>query len=110
MKVVLIYLKLEVFMDFFFNMAWINKTIYLFILFKKNPEYSCLWMFVCVLRWPVSVITPAVLETVGDCLFDQAEMAERDTQSPAQAEHMVLCEFGRCLSQIANAMFEKKTN
>lgn len=31
MKVVLIYLKLEVFMDIFFNMAWINKPIYLFI-------------------------------------------------------------------------------
>lgn len=56
------------------------------------------------------MITPAVLEGVGDCLFAQAEMAERDTQSPAQAEHMVLCEFGRCLSQIAKAMFEKKTN
>ncbi|XP_013770716.1 spexin prohormone 2 isoform X3 [Pundamilia nyererei] len=61
-------------------------------------------------KWPVSVITPAVLEGVGDCLFAQAEMAERDTQSPAQAEHMVLCEFGRCLSQIAKTMFEKKTN
>lgn len=56
------------------------------------------------------MITPAVVEAVGDCLFAQAEMAERDTQSPAQAEHMVLCEFGHCLSQIAKAMFEKKTN
>lgn len=56
------------------------------------------------------MITPAVLEGVGDCLFAQAEMAERDIKSPAQAEHMVLCEFGRCLSQIAKTMFEKKTN
>lgn len=56
------------------------------------------------------MITPAVVEAVGDCLFAQAEMAERDTQSPAQAERMVLCEFGHCLSQIAKAMFEKKTN
>ncbi|XP_031597006.1 spexin prohormone 2 isoform X2 [Oreochromis aureus] len=61
-------------------------------------------------KWPVSVITPAILEAVGDCLFAQAEMAERDTRSPAQAEHMVLEEFGHCLSQIAKAMFEKKTN
>lgn len=108
MKVVLIYLKLEVFMDFL-NMAWINKPIYLFFILKKNTRVL-MSVNVCVLRWPVSVITPAILEAVGDCLFAQAEMAERDTRSPAQAEHMVLEEFGHCLSQIAKAMFEKKTN
>ncbi|XP_030588184.1 spexin prohormone 2 [Archocentrus centrarchus] len=57
-------------------------------------------------KWPVSVITPSVVEGVCYCLMAQAEIAERDTQSFAQAERMVLEEFGCCLSQIAEAMFK----
>lgn len=61
---------------------------------------------VCVFRWPESVITPAVVEAVCGCLLAQAEKAERKAQNPVQAEHMVLDEFGRCLTQIVKAMFK----
>ncbi len=61
---------------------------------------------VFVFRWPVSVITPAVVEAVCGCLLAQAEEAEREAQSPTQAEHMVLDEFGHCLTQIVKAMFK----
>ncbi|XP_026221942.1 protein lin-54 homolog isoform X2 [Anabas testudineus] len=57
----------------------------------------------------VSVITPAVLEAVYGCLLAQAEQAEREAQSPAQAEQMVLHEFGHCLTQIVKAMFKHNT-
>ncbi|KAG8012273.1 Tesmin, partial [Nibea albiflora] len=57
-------------------------------------------------RWPESVITPAVVEAVCGCLLAQAEKAERKAQSPVQAEYMVLDEFGRCLTQIVQAMFK----
>ncbi|TKS74053.1 Tesmin [Collichthys lucidus] len=57
-------------------------------------------------KWPESVITPAVVEAVCGSLLAQAEKAERKAQSPVQAEHMVLDEFGRCLTQIVKAMFK----
>ncbi|TMS00861.1 spexin prohormone 2 isoform X2 [Larimichthys crocea] len=57
-------------------------------------------------KWPESVITPAVVEAVCGCLLAQAEKAERKAQNPVQAEHMVLDEFGRCLTQIVKAMFK----
>ncbi|XP_039988053.1 spexin prohormone 2 isoform X2 [Xiphias gladius] len=60
-------------------------------------------------KWPVSVITPVVVEAVCGCLLAQAEEAEREDQSPAQAEHMVLGEFGHCLTQIVKAMFKHGT-
>ncbi|XP_038563076.1 protein lin-54 homolog isoform X2 [Micropterus salmoides] len=60
-------------------------------------------------KWPVSVITPAVVEAVCGCLLAQAEGAEREAQSRAQAEHMVLDEFGHCLTQIVMAMFKYNT-
>ncbi|XP_051239175.1 spexin prohormone 2 isoform X5 [Dicentrarchus labrax] len=57
-------------------------------------------------KWPVSVITPAVVEAVCGCLLAQSEEAEGEAQSPSQAEHMVLDEFGHCLTQIVKAMFK----
>lgn len=59
---------------------------------------------VSVSRWDVSVITPAVVEAVCGSLLSQAEEAETEAQSPAQAEHMILDEFGHCLTQIVKAM------
>ncbi|XP_070828043.1 spexin prohormone 2 [Chaetodon trifascialis] len=58
---------------------------------------------------PLSAINPAVVEAVCGCLLVQAQKAERDARSAAQAEHMVLDEFGRCLTQIVNDMFKKNT-
>ncbi|XP_041853476.1 spexin prohormone 2 isoform X1 [Melanotaenia boesemani] len=56
-------------------------------------------------RCPTAVITPAVVETVCCCLLAKAEEAERAARAPAVAEHLVLDEFGLCLSQIILAMF-----
>lgn len=64
---------------------------------------------VCVFRLSVSVITPAVVGAVCGCLLAQGEEAEREAQSPAQAEQMVLNEFGHCLTQIVKAMFKHST-
>ncbi|XP_008291303.1 spexin prohormone 2 [Stegastes partitus] len=58
---------------------------------------------------PASVITPAVVEAVCNNLLAQAEEAATEAQSPTQAEHMVLEEFGQCLSQIVTAMFKNNT-
>ncbi|XP_023123190.2 spexin prohormone 2 isoform X2 [Amphiprion ocellaris] len=60
-------------------------------------------------KGPASVITPAVVEAVCNNLLAQAEEAEREAPSPTQAEHMVLDEFGQCLSQIVKAMFKNNT-
>ena len=56
------------------------------------------------------MVTSGVVEAVCGCLLVKAEMAERDTRGPVQAEHMVLEEFGRCLSQIVEAMFENNAD
>ncbi|XP_028288007.1 spexin prohormone 2 isoform X2 [Parambassis ranga] len=58
----------------------------------------------------VSFMTPAVVDAVSGCLLAQAVEAEREAQSPAQAAHMVLVEFGHCLSQIVKAMFNDDTH
>ncbi|KAK2918334.1 hypothetical protein Q8A73_005080 [Channa argus] len=47
-------------------------------------------------KWMVSLITPTVLKAVCSCLMVKAKEAERKGQSKAQAEHMVLDEFGHC--------------
>ncbi|XP_051807889.1 spexin prohormone 2 [Acanthochromis polyacanthus] len=60
-------------------------------------------------KGPTSVITTAVVEAVCNNLLAQAEEAERDAQSPTQAEHMVLDEFGQCFSRIVSAMFKNNT-
>lgn len=60
---------------------------------------------VFVFRWPGSVITSAVVEAVCGSLLVQAELAENIDMTAAQAERMLLQEFGRCLTQITEAMF-----
>ncbi|XP_008309764.1 protein lin-54 homolog isoform X2 [Cynoglossus semilaevis] len=55
--------------------------------------------------WPGSVITSAVVEAVCGSLLVQAELAENIDLTAAQAERMLLQEFGRCLTQITEAMF-----
>ncbi|XP_067444769.1 spexin prohormone 2 isoform X1 [Thunnus thynnus] len=60
-------------------------------------------------KWDVSVITPAVVEAVCASLLAQAEEAEMEAQSLAQAEHMILDEFGHCLTQIVKAMSKYNT-
>ncbi|XP_013865726.1 spexin prohormone 2 [Austrofundulus limnaeus] len=57
-------------------------------------------------RRPASVLTREVLETVCACLLAQAEESERKGQTPAVAQHMILQEFGCCLSEIAKALLK----
>ncbi|CAK6966431.1 spexin prohormone 2 isoform X2 [Scomber scombrus] len=64
---------------------------------------------VSVSRWDVSVITPAVVEAVCSSLLAQAEEAEMEAQSLVWAEHMILDEFGHCLTQIVKAMSKYNT-
>ncbi|XP_049430410.1 protein lin-54 homolog isoform X4 [Epinephelus fuscoguttatus] len=61
-------------------------------------------------KWPVSLITSAVVEAACGCLLAQAEEAESEAQSLAQAERMVLVGFSHCLTQIIKAMFKKNAN
>nr|XP_020468437.1 protein lin-54 homolog isoform X3 [Monopterus albus] len=62
----------------------------------------------CKDKGPASVITTAMVEDVCNHLVAQAEKAEREGQSPIQAERMVLVEFGHCLTQIVKSMFKDK--
>lgn len=57
------------------------------------------------LRGPVSVITPTVVKEVCSRLLAKAVEAEREDQSPAQTEDMVLEEFSDCLNEIVMTMF-----
>ncbi|XP_072291780.1 spexin prohormone 2 [Eucyclogobius newberryi] len=57
-------------------------------------------------RGPVPVITPGVVEAVVGCLLVLAEEAEWEQRCEAWAQHVLLNEFGHCLTQIVNAMFK----
>lgn len=63
-----------------------------------------------ILRWPLSVITPAVVEAVFVSLLTQAKKADKEAQNPTKAECMVLNEFGHCLMQIVKNMFKINTH
>ncbi|KAM8750710.1 spexin prohormone 2 isoform 3-T3 [Acanthopagrus schlegelii] len=78
--------------------------------FLNSTEMGLKEKFVNGNKSPVSVISPAVVEAVCGCQLARAKEAEREAQSPSQAEHMVLDEFGHCLTQIVVAMFQNKTH
>lgn len=61
---------------------------------------------VYVHRRPDSVLTGDVLDAVCSCLLAQAEEAEKEARTPAMAQHMILQEFGCCLSEIVKALFK----
>jgi len=52
------------------------------------------------------VVTPSVVAAVRGCLLTRAQLAQCEARSAAEAERMVLEEFGHCLSQVATAMFK----
>ncbi|XP_055011856.1 protein lin-54 homolog [Boleophthalmus pectinirostris] len=56
-----------------------------------------------------SVITPAVMEAVVGYLLARAREAEQEQRCEAWAQHVVLSEFGQCLTQIVKAMFKVPT-
>lgn len=77
---------------------------------REECPYPCDCVSLYVFRSPVSVISPAVVEAVCGCQLARAKEAEREAQSPSQAEHMVLDEFGHCLTQIVVAIFQNKAH
>ncbi|XP_077999479.1 protein lin-54 homolog [Glandiceps talaboti] len=59
-------------------------------------------------RLPFSFITSEVAEATCQCLLAQAEEAESSNLAQAEAEKMILEEFGRCLLQIVHSASRTK--
>lgn len=61
-------------------------------------------------RLPYTFVTKEVAEATCECLLEQAEHAEQEQQPQAQAERLILEEFGRCLMRIINSAGKAKTD
>ncbi|XP_061657424.1 protein lin-54 homolog isoform X2 [Syngnathoides biaculeatus] len=54
-------------------------------------------------RLPYTFVTKEVLEATCQCLLEQAKWAEETQQTQAEAERLILEEFGHCLMRIINS-------
>ncbi|KAM3873868.1 protein lin-54 homolog [Diretmus argenteus] len=61
-------------------------------------------------RMPYTFVTKEVLEATRECLLEQAKQAELTHQPQAQAERMILEEFGHCLMRIISSAGKAKTD
>lgn len=61
-------------------------------------------------RLPYTFVTKEVAEATCECLLEQAEQAELNQQPQAQAERLILEEFGRCLMRIISSAGKAKTD
>uniref|UniRef100_UPI003AABD605 protein lin-54 homolog n=1 Tax=Centroberyx gerrardi TaxID=166262 RepID=UPI003AABD605 len=61
-------------------------------------------------RLPYTFVTKEVLEATCECLLEQAKQAEQTHQPQAQAERMILEEFGHCLMRIISSAGKAKTD
>ncbi|XP_072408229.1 protein lin-54 homolog isoform X1 [Chiloscyllium punctatum] len=59
-------------------------------------------------KLPFTFVTKEVAEATCECLLAQAEEAEKNSQTKAVTERMILEEFGRCLMQIINSAGKAK--
>ncbi|XP_069781553.1 protein lin-54 homolog isoform X2 [Narcine bancroftii] len=59
-------------------------------------------------KLPFTFVTKEVAEATCECLLAQAEEGEKNSQTKAVTEHMILEEFGRCLMQIINSAGKAK--
>ncbi|XP_078257535.1 protein lin-54 homolog [Rhinoraja longicauda] len=59
-------------------------------------------------KMPFTFVTKEVAEATCECLLAQAEEGEKNSQTKAVTEHMILEEFGRCLMQIINSAGKAK--
>uniref|UniRef100_UPI00398F856C protein lin-54 homolog isoform X3 n=1 Tax=Pristiophorus japonicus TaxID=55135 RepID=UPI00398F856C len=59
-------------------------------------------------KLPFTFVTKEVAEATCECLLAQAEEAEKNSQTKAVTECMILEEFGRCLMQIINSAGKAK--
>uniref|UniRef100_A0A667WU27 Lin-54 DREAM MuvB core complex component n=1 Tax=Myripristis murdjan TaxID=586833 RepID=A0A667WU27_9TELE len=61
-------------------------------------------------RLPYTFVTKEVLEATCECLIEQAKQAELSHQPQAQAERLILEEFGHCLMRIISSAGKAKTD
>lgn len=61
-------------------------------------------------RLPYTFVTKEVLEATCECLLEQAKKAEQTHQPQAEAERMILEEFGHCLMRIINSAGKAKAD
>uniref|UniRef100_A0A3Q2XCP3 Lin-54 DREAM MuvB core complex component n=1 Tax=Hippocampus comes TaxID=109280 RepID=A0A3Q2XCP3_HIPCM len=61
-------------------------------------------------RLPYTFVTKEVLEATCECLLEQAKRAEQTRQPQAEAERLILEEFGHCLMRIINSAGKAKAD
>ncbi|GAA6219180.1 protein lin-54 homolog isoform X2 [Lates japonicus] len=61
-------------------------------------------------RLPYTFVTKEVLEATYECLLEQAKKAEQTHQPQAEAERMILEEFGHCLMRIISSAGKAKAD
>lgn len=61
-------------------------------------------------RLPYTFVTKEVLEATCECLLEQAKRAEQTHQPQAEAERMILEEFGHCLMRIISSAGKAKVD
>ncbi|KAM6976172.1 protein lin-54 homolog [Tautogolabrus adspersus] len=61
-------------------------------------------------RLPYTFVTKEVLEATCECLLEQAKKSEQTHQHQAEAERMILEEFGHCLMRIINSAGKAKAD
>ncbi|XP_029025198.1 protein lin-54 homolog [Betta splendens] len=61
-------------------------------------------------RLPYTFVTKEVLEATCECLVEQAKEAEQTHQPQAEAERMILEEFGHCLMRIISSAGKAKVD
>uniref|UniRef100_A0A1A7YYC0 Lin-54 homolog n=2 Tax=Iconisemion striatum TaxID=60296 RepID=A0A1A7YYC0_9TELE len=61
-------------------------------------------------RMPYTFVTKEVLEATCECLLEQAKKADQTRQPQAEAERMILEEFGHCLMSIISSAGKAKTD
>ncbi|XP_034048338.1 protein lin-54 homolog isoform X2 [Thalassophryne amazonica] len=61
-------------------------------------------------RLPYTFVTKEVLEATCECLLEQAKQAELSHQPQAEAERMILEEFGHCLMRIISSAGKAKAD
>uniref|UniRef100_A0A8C6T6S7 Lin-54 DREAM MuvB core complex component n=1 Tax=Neogobius melanostomus TaxID=47308 RepID=A0A8C6T6S7_9GOBI len=61
-------------------------------------------------RLPYTFVTKEVLEATCECLLERAKCSEQTLQPQAEAERMILEEFGHCLMSIINSAGKAKVD
>ncbi|KAM4533307.1 protein lin-54 homolog [Fundulus diaphanus] len=61
-------------------------------------------------RLPYTFVTKEVLEATCECLLEQAKRAEQTRQPQAEAERMILEEFGHCLMSVISSAGKAKAD